>query len=157
MVATYTAHNLLAREEQRTVIWQPADAATAQLVDLGQPQTGADLGLPIAHFRRFKAQITTSLLVGTGPTAFSIYAMTSAAGAGAVAVVTHAVGSLPNAEGDSLVLECDVEQIREVLATATHVGVWLDCNHNDDETAVTFTRADPFFGPRAGLTADFVS
>lgn len=157
MVATYTAHHLLAQEEQRTVIWQPADAATAQLVDLGQPQGAGNLCLPIALFRRFKAQITTSLLVGTGPTAFSIYAATSAAGAGGVAVVTHAMGSLPDAEGDSLVLECDVEQIREVLATATHVGVWLDCNNNDDETAVTFTRADPLYGPRAGLTADYVS
>jgi hypothetical protein len=156
MVATYTAHKHLACMEQRTVIWQPADAATAQLVDLGQPQGAGNLCLPIANFRSFIAQITTSLLVGTGPTAFSIYAATSAAGAGGVAVVTHAVGSAPDAEGDSLVLECNVEQIHEVLATATHVGVWLDCQHNDDETAVTFTRADPYF-PRAGLTADYVS
>lgn len=157
MVATYTAHKLLADEEQRTVIWQPADAATAQIVDLGQPQGASALMLPIALFRRFKAQITTSLLVGTGPTAFSICAATSAAGAGVLLVVTHAMGSLPDAEGDSLVLECNAEQIHEVLPTATHVGVWLDCNHNDDETAITFTRADPLYGPRAGLTADYVS
>ena len=157
MVATYTAHKLLADEEQRTVIWQPADAATAQIIDLGQPQVGTGLMLPIANFRRFKAQATVSLLAGTGIVAFSICAATSAIGAGVQLVVTHALGSLPNAEGDSVVLECDVEQIREVLAAATHVGVWLDCQHNDDETAVTFTRAEPFYGPRAGLTADFVS
>jgi hypothetical protein len=157
MVATYTANDLLTREEQRTVIWQPADAATAQIVDLGQPQGAGALMLPIANFRKFKAQVTTSLLTGTGPTAFSICAGTSAAGAGVTLVVTHAMGSLPNAEGDSVVLECNVEQIREVLATATHVGVWLDCNHNDDEAAVTFTRADPFQGPRDGLTGDYVS
>lgn len=156
MVATYTAHKFQSEMEVRTVIWQPADAATAQLVDLGQPQGAGNLCLPIANFRRFLAQITTSLLVGTGPTAFSIYAATDAAGTGGVAVVTHALGSLPNAEGDSVVLECDVEQIREVLATATHVGVWIDCNNNDDETAVTFIRAEPFY-PRAGLTADYVS
>lgn len=157
MVATYTYHDLLTREEQRTVIWQPADAATAQIVDLGQPQGAGALMLPIAGFRKFKAQITTSLLTGTGPTAFSICAATSAAGAGVQLVVTHAMSSLPNAEGDSVVLECNAEQIREVLATATHVGVWLDCNHNDDEAAVTFTRADPLYGPRADLTADYVS
>jgi hypothetical protein len=157
MVATYTANHMMALQEVRTVIWQPADAATAQIVDLGQPQGAGALMLPIADWRRFHAQITTSLLVGSGPTAFSICAATSAAGAGVTLVVTHAMGSLPNAEGDSVNLECDVEQIREVLATATHVGVWLDCNHNDDETAVVFIRADPFFGPKDGLTADYVS
>lgn len=157
MPATYAAHHLAAQQEIRTVIWQPADAATAQLVDLGQPQGAGNLCLPIALFRRFFAQITTSLLVGTGPTAFSIYAATSAAGANATAVVTHALGSLPNAEGDSVYLECTVEQIREVLSTATHVGVWLDCNNNDDETAVTFIRAEPYYGPRGALTADYVS
>ena len=156
MVATYTAHKLQSQMEIRTVIWQPADAATAQLVDLGQPQGAGNLCLPIATFRRFFAQITTALLTGTGPTAFSIYAATAADGTGGVAVVTHALGSLPNAEGDSVVLECDVEQIREVLSTATHVGVWLDCNNNDDEVAVTFIRDEPEF-PRAGLTADYTA
>jgi hypothetical protein len=156
MVATYTAQDLGARMEVRTVIWQPADAATAQIVDLGQPQGASALMLPIANFRRFMAQCTTSLLTGTGPIAFSIAAGTSAAGAGVTLVVTHAMGSLPNAEGDSVVLECDVEQIREVLPTATHVGVWLDCNHNDDEAAITFIRADPEH-PHADLTADYVS
>ena len=42
-------------------------------------------------------------------------------------------------------------------ATATPVGVWVDCNNNDDECAVYFERADPFYGPRAGLTADYVA
>lgn len=156
MTATYTAHHLLARREIRTVIHQPADAATAQLVDLGQPQGAGNKCLPVANFRRFQAQITSSLLVGAGPIAFSIYAATAADGTGGVAVVTHAVGSAPDAEGDSLNLECDIEQIREVLATATHVGVWLDCAHNDDEAAVVFIRDDPQF-PQAGLTADYVS
>lgn len=155
-VASTTAMHLRANAEIRTVIWQPADAATAQLVDLGQPQGASELCVPIMGFRRFFAQLTTSLLAGTGPTAFSIYAATSAAGAGGVAVVTHALGSLPNAEGDSVCLECNVEQIRETLATATHVGVWVDCNHNDDEAAVVFIRAEPE-NPRASLTADYVS
>lgn len=156
MVATTTAHDLCGQMEVRTVIWQPADAATAQLVDLGQPQGASALCLPIAHFKKFLAQATVSLLTGTGIVAFSIYAATSAAGAGGVAVVTHALGDLPNAEGDSVVLECSAEQIHEVLATATHVGVWLDMQHNDDEAAVTFIRAEGTF-KRAGLTADYVS
>lgn len=156
MVATYTAQHLAARRLQRTVIWQPADAATAQIVDLGQPQGAGLLMLPIAQYRRFSAQVTTSLLTGTGPTAFSICAATDAAGTGVQLVVTHAMGSLPDAEGDSVWLECDVEQVREVLSTATHVGVWLDCNHNDDESAVTFTCEEPLY-PHADLTDDYVS
>lgn len=155
-VASTTAMHLRANAEIRTVIWQPADAATAQIVDLGQPQGASALCLPIIGFRRFFAQITTGLLVGTGPTAFSIIAATSAAGAGVLPVVTHALGSLPNAEGDSVCLECNIEQIRETLPTATHVGVWLDCNHNDDETAVVFIRAEPIH-PRDALTPDYVS
>lgn len=156
MVATYTAQDLFAKMDLRTCIHNPADAATAQLVDLAKPKTGATQCLEIANYRRFAATVTTSILVGTGPIAFSIYAATSAAGAGGVAVVTHAMGSLPNAINDTVVLECDVNQIREVLATATHVGVWLDCNNNDDEAAVTFIRADPVWS-RADLTADYVS
>jgi hypothetical protein len=156
MVATYTAHHLAARRLTRFVIWQPADAATAQIVDLGQPQGASLLMVPIAKFRRFYARICTSLLVGTGPTAFSICAATSAAGAGVQLVVTHALGSLPDAEGDTVRLECDVDQIHEVLSTATHVGVWLDCNHNDDETAVYFECAEPA-SEYADLDAEYVS
>ena len=51
---------------------------------------------------------------------------------------------------------CNVEQVHAALATATHVGVWLDCQHNDDEIAVAWTQDEPRF-PRANLTADYVS
>jgi hypothetical protein len=156
MVATYTAQQIASRRLQRTVIWQPADAATAQIVDLGQPQGASLLMLPIAHYRRFSAQATVSLLTGTGIVAFSICAATDAAGTGVQLVVTHALGESPNAEGDSVFLECDVDQIREVLSTATHVGVWLDCQHNDDEVAITFTCEDPLFS-FADQTADYIS
>jgi hypothetical protein len=140
---TYTAQHVSSRREQRMVVWQPADAATAQLIDLGQPQGAGNLCLPIAGFRRFTAQTCASLLVGNGVIAFKIYAATAAAGTGATVVVSHAVGTAPDAEGDSLFLECDVDQIRAALPTATHVGVWIDCQHNDDETTVCFTREEP--------------
>lgn len=155
-VASTTAMSIRANAEIRTVIHNPADASVAALVDLAQPQTAATECLPILDFRRFFAQVTTSILVGTGPTAFSIYAATAADGTGGVAVVTHALGSLPNALQDSVCLECSIEQIRETLPAATHVGVWLDCNHANDEAAVTFIRAEPAH-PRSGLTADYVS
>ena len=152
----YTAAHISANRKQTTTIWAPADAATAQLVDLGQPQDTTGMMWPIKEFKTFSAQATVSLLGGTGIVAFSIYCGTSAAGATPTSVVAHALGDLPNAVDDSVFLECNVDQIHDALATATHVGVWLDCQHNNDETAITFTSEDPTF-PRASLTADYVS
>jgi len=156
MTATAATEHLTANLLVRTVIHQPADAATAQLVDLGQPQGATVRMLPIANYNRFLVEATASLLVGNGVIAFSIYAGTNAAGATPTAVRTHAVGTAPDAEGDSLFLECSVQDIHEVLPTATHVGVWLDCANNDDETAVTVICANPRF-PVAGLSADYTA
>lgn len=156
MAATYTAEHYTANLDIRTVVHNPADAATAQFIDLARPKAGTTQCLAIEGYRRFFASITTTILVGTGPTVFELYAATSAAGGGKIVIASHAMGSLPNALNDSVVLECDVAQVREVLSTATHIGVWLDCQHNDDEVACTFIRGEPFY-PVAGLTADYVS
>lgn len=159
MVATYTAHKLLASMEI-TMHENDPDTGSDAYVDLADPAAGAAGTptapfLPIANFRRFLAEYMTS--VGTGGiTAFSLIAATSAAGAGAVAVVSHALGSNPDAVGDRVNLECDVEQIREVLAAATHIGVLINLVTSTDEGILTFIRAEPMF-PRAGLTADYVS
>ncbi|HUW56578.1 MAG TPA: hypothetical protein VMZ92_08075 [Planctomycetota bacterium] len=155
MTATASTEKVSANRKQIMVAWKPADAATAQLVDLGQPQGASALMLPIKDYHHFTAQTLASLLVGAGVIAFSIYAGTSAAGATPTAVKTHAVGSAPDAQGDSLFLECSVQDIHEVLPAATHVGVWLDCANNDDETSITFTCERPRF-PVAGLTADYI-
>lgn len=155
MAATATANKMRSELFFRPVIWQPADAATAQLVDLGQPQGASALMIPIENFHAFLVQITASLLVGAGVTVFEIRAGTSAAGANSTTVVAHAVGTAPDAEGDTLYLECTVEQIHEVLANATHVGVWLDCANNDDETAVTVVAVPRF--AYSGLTADYTA
>ena len=156
-VASTTAMHLRANNSIRTVIWKPADAATAQIVDLGQPQGASALCLPIMGFRSFFAQLTLSIQnAGTDDiVAFSIVAATSAAGAGVLPVVTHALGTTPTTLQDSICLECSIEQIRETLPTATHVGVWADFTHNDDEAAVTFIRGDAVH-PRADLTSDYV-
>lgn len=159
MTATYAAEHLFSRAEVRMRENDP-DADTDCYVDLAQPAAGS-AGAPtagflsLANFRRFAAQYMTS--VGTGGiTAFQLVAATSAAGAGAVAVVSHALGSNPNAVGDFVCLECDIEQVREVLPTATHIGVLVNLVTSTDEGICTFTRAEPQF-PHAGLTADYVS
>lgn len=153
MVATTTAHHQLACCERRMVDYDIDDALN--IVDLGQPQGAGLKCLPIAQFRRFLAGIFRS--VGTGSVdAFHIIAATAADGTGATIVISHALGSAPNAVGDTIWLECNVEQVHEVLATATHVGVKLDLVTAGDECVVFFERAEPLF-PRANLTADYIS
>jgi hypothetical protein len=159
MAATTTAQHLFAGCECRLRENDPDTGADAY-VDLAEPAAGAAGTptapfLPIANFRRFAALYMTT--VGTGGiTTFQIVAGTSAAGAGATVVVSHALGSNPDAVGDFVVLECNVEQIHEVLATATHVGVLVNLVTSTDEGACLFMRAEPLY-PVAGLTADYVS
>lgn len=153
--ATSTANKLRTELFVRTVIHQPAAAATAQLVDFGQPQGASVVMIPIENFHHFLVQVTASLLVGAGVTVFEIHAGTSAAGAGNTVVKAHAVGSAPDAEGDSLNLEVSVEQIHESLPTATHVGVWIDAANNDDEAAVTIIGVPRF--AYDNLTPDYVA
>jgi len=54
------------------------------------------------------------------------------------------------------VLECNVEQVHEVLATATHIGVRVNLVTSTDEGALVFGRCEPVH-EYAGLTADYVS
>lgn len=159
MTATTTAMHLFANAEWRMRENDP-DTGSDAYVDLAEPAAGSPGSptapfLPIAQFRRFCAIYMTT--VGTGGlTAFQLVAATDAAGTSATAVVSHAVGSNPNAVGDFLVLECNVEQVHEVLATATHIGVLVNLVTSTDEGACAFGRCEPQF-PRAALTADYVS
>jgi len=155
MASTTAAMHLFADAEIRMREHDP-DVDTDLFVDLAEPVAGqATAFIPLGNFRRFAALYMTS--VGTGGlTKFAIQAATSVAGAGAVDVATHAVGSNPNAVGDFLVLECNIEQVREVLATATHIGVLINLVTSTDEGVCTFIRAEPGF-KYAGLTADYVS
>jgi hypothetical protein len=154
MVATYVAQHLNAHVETRMVDYDIDDALN--VVDLGQPQGASLKCLPIALFRRFRAALFRS--VGTGTvTKFQIIAATNAAGTGSpTIVVEHAIGSAPDAVGDTIWLECNAEQIREVLATATHVGVRVHLATATDEAVVLFERAEPLY-QRADLTADYIA
>lgn len=159
MPATTSIMKLFSRMEIRVRENDP-DTGNDAYVDLAQPAAGAAGTptapfIPIAQFRHFAAIYATT--VGTGGiTAFKIMAAVDAAGTTATAVVAHALGSNPDAVGDQVVLECNVEQIREVLATATHVGVLVNLVTSGDEGVLTFIRAEAEF-PRSGLTADYIS
>ena len=153
MVATASLQHFFSRGNRRMVEYDSDDALN--LVDLALPQGGGAECLPVFGFRRFVAGLIRSVGVGT-VSAFSIVAATSAAGAGATAVVSHALGSAPDAVNDQLWLECDLEQIREVLSTATHVGIQVQLATASDEAIFYFERAEPF-QPRTGLTTDFIA
>lgn len=152
MAATTTADKLGSRSERRMVDFDP-NVDTAAIVDL-DPTTAGEL-LPLAHFRRFMAGYFKS--VGTGNAdAFEIIAATDVEGTGATVVVACAAPTSNNAVGDTQWLECTIEQVREVLATATHIGVRIELATATDEGVVFFERAEPEF-PRAGLTADYIA
>lgn len=152
MPSTAVAHVLNARVESRMVDYDIDNALN--VVDLGQPQGAGNKCLPIALYKRFRAGLFRS--VGTGSVdAFQIIAATAADGTGATIVVAHAIGSAPDAVGDTIWLECDAEQVHEVLATATHVGVRVDLATTTDECVVFFERAEPYY-TAGSLTADYI-
>ena len=153
MVATASLQYFFPRGNRRMVEYDSDDSLN--LVDLALPQgTGAEC-LPVFGFRRFVAGLIRT--VGTGTvSAFSIVAATSAAGEGATAVVSHALGSAPDAVGDTLWLETTIEQVREVVSRATHVGIQVQLATASDEAIFYFERTEPRH-PRADLTTDFIS
>jgi hypothetical protein len=149
----YTAEHLTSRANRRLADFDP-DVTTPVVVDLDP--SGSGECLPITDgYRRFLAGFFRT--VGTGALdEFAIIAATDADGGGAVVVVEHAVGSEPNALGDTIWLECDIEQVRNVLATATHVGVRVEFATGTDEGVIYFERADPLHA-YSGLTADIIA
>src|SRR4051812_25666562 len=116
MPATATVERLASRSERRVVAHAPGSAAANQIVDLGQPQGAGNKCIPINQFRAFIAGLFR--VSGTGTTTkFALFAATSADGtANATDIVLHALpNNKPAAVGDVVWLECDIEQIHEVL------------------------------------------
>lgn len=152
MPATYTTTILNSKTKAVLVDFDP-DSASATKVTLDR--TNSVVAFPIATFRRFRAALFHS--VGTGSvTSFKIYAATASDGTGNTAVVAHAIGTAPDAVGDTIWLEADAEQVKEVLSTATHVGVEIALVTSTDECVVFFEMAEPFYGPSNALTGDIV-
>ena len=109
---------------------------------------------PILPFRSFLASLVRT--IGTSATTFDIAVATDSSGTGALAVITHAVGSEPDAVEDQLHLECSVENMRETLAAATHWSPRIRVATGTDEMVALTLETDSQF-PRDGLTADIVA
>lgn len=152
MAANATAERLRSRAHRVIVEHDVASADDPQVVAL---TPAADCFAISDGYNSFLAGLFRS--VGTGNIdEFSLIAATAADGTGATVIQTHAFTSEANAVGDFVWLECDVEQIREVLPTATHIGVRVEQATAGDECIVYFERADPLHA-YTGLTADYIS
>lgn len=157
MPATYSAQHFFSRLQWITVEFD-VTTTDATVVDLGTPQAGTDKLLSIsANGGLQRLAVKLFKTVGTGNTdGFEIIAATNAAGTGSPTVVkAHAAPTGQNAVGDYMVLECDAEQIREVLATATHVGVRIEPATNTDEFVISVIAE--YAQKYPALTADFIS
>ncbi len=151
MASAQASDKLFANQKMNKYIANEADAATEQTYTF----------VDMRDYENFAIGIVTSILGGTGPTTFEIVAdADSDGGDGNVVIKAHALGSLPNAVGDVVWLECTAEEIKALGVTNSkalrYVALNLDANHNDDEVAMVYIRGGARF-PQDGLTADVVS
>lgn len=147
--------NVLKTESNRRLVDHDPDSASKTIVTL-DPANSVKL-LPISDgFERFLAGLFHS--VGTGSiTAFEIFVADDAAGTtNATNVVAHALGSDPNAVGDTLWLEATGEQVKAAMGSASaYIGVRITQGTAGDECVVFFERTQ---GKKIdGNTADYVS
>jgi hypothetical protein len=150
----YTANKLKARSDRRMVDFDP-DSGSETIVTLNPAASEKCLALA-PGFNAFLAGLVHT--VGTGSiTGFKIFVSEDAAGTvNATVVASHALGSDPNAVGDTLWLEVLAEQVKAALATAAYIGVKITLGTSTDECIVFFERAMPRHA-YDGLTADYVS
>jgi hypothetical protein len=158
MPATYSAEHFTARERNLYVEFD-VTTTDSTVADLGQAFGSTDNLLDLSQYGGLqKFYVALFKTVGTGNTdEFSIIAATNAAGTGSPTVVIQtatATAQTQNAVGDFLVLECDIDMIREVLPTATHVGVRLEPATNTDEWVIHAKAT--YLHSFTGLSANFI-
>lgn len=155
MVATSSANSLLARSNRRLVEYD--ENGSDNFVDLGQPQGAGNKCVPIGTYRRFLVGVVKTV-VGTpgGMTTLTMGGATAADGTGYVAAASVAA-TTADAINDVVWLECDIEQIREVLATATYVGVKIDNEQADNEQVVYFEMTQGNFEYKDLTAASYIA
>lgn len=156
MASSTTAKSILSRFAMR-VLQHIAGNTNKQVVDLDP--TGSGKGLPLARLHRVAVGVLLNSPSATplgGLAEFELVAATDAGITGSVTVVKASDifgGATPAAIGDTLWLEADVAQIREVLPTAAFVGVRVKVADADDIVSLVTIKEglDEF----SGQTADY--
>lgn len=151
----YTAHKRLARARRRMVDFDP-DSGSETIVTLNPAASEKLLSLSaLGGLRAVIAALMHS--VGTGTvTSFRIFVADNAAGTtNPTNVVSHALGSVPDAVGDYLFLEASAEQLRAASATAQYWGVKITLGTSTDECVVYAEEVSK--QSFENLSADYVS
>ena len=117
----------------------------------------ADVGwVDMKDYDKILVTAFASALTGAGVTAFSILGNTASDGSGSdVTVVSHAVGSAPDAVADYLVLECNKSEIVAAGETLRYVSANVTMANAADENVVTYIREAKT--AKADNTADVVA
>jgi hypothetical protein len=151
---TAIANKLKTKAIRKLLDFDP-DSGAETVVDLQPGVTGKCLPLS-AGISNFLAGLFHS--VGTGTvTTFKIFVSDDADGAtNAAVVVAHAIGSNPDAVGDTLWLEVTGEQIKAAMGAASaYIGVKVQLNTSTDE-CIVYVESHGRFAYDT-LTADYVS
>lgn len=151
----YTAHRELARCRRRLVDFDP-DASSETIVTLNPSASEKCLKFSaLGGLHSVVAGLMHSVGTGTIST-FRIFVADNAAGTtNAANVVSHALGSDPNAVGDYVWLEASAEQLRAASSTAAYWGVKITLATSTDECAVY--AEEHARQAYESLTADYVS
>lgn len=112
--------------------------------------------VPLTNYEYFGVAAMTSVSASSsGITKVEIVAASDSSGTGLTVVVDSGTVAA-DAVGDFVWVECTAAQVKECLATATHVGARITCSNSGDEAVVTYVRGGPRW-PSADLTANVIS
>lgn len=128
-----------------------------QKIQTADATGGVDAGWVDARgFRKFAVCTCASALTGTGVTALVLQGNTASDGSGTdTTLATYAGGGTPDAVGDSLWLECDLDDAVPT-SSCRYVNAVVTCNNAADDTVVTYILTDPIY-PTSGLSADVIA
>lgn len=128
----------------------------------GNASSAKDIGwVDMRDYEHIGIQAVAAALSGVGVTAFSIVANSDSDGGGdEVIIKTHAVGSAPDAAGDSLVLECSAEEIASLGRASgyalRYVSAKITCANSSDNIVLTYLQTGARYVEK-NKTADVVS
>lgn len=145
----------------------PAGALTSKLSDhtkvlqklvTADHSSAVDAGwVDARNFRKFAVSTTATVLTGVGLTAFVLEANSASDGTGTnVVLATHAVGTAPDAAGDSLWLEADLDDAAVASAGARYVNAKITAANALDDTNCTYILSG-IKHAAAGQSADVIA